>query len=430
MKAIPLIACLALAASQGRAQNAAPADTVASAPMPMELIGTRAKLYADIKSFRGETPGRTADIERRLEDIEKSVGDSKSPDDLAKTRKDFEALREASAPKPGSTNAAPNYFEKNRGQLQTIGAFSARNLTGARTDGSHYFDLSVRPAADAPGAFSAGANTKNLSIFSFVNAPAAPQGLHTDPPPALPDAGSFAADFHEWVQRNGISLFDYNILAQPAPPPPPPAPKPVMPSAEKPSTLAALEAWVDRTGISDAIIDKLKSIKVVGGDLLEGFGGYCYWGVKWMLTMVLPGVKQPKDLDLPAGDAYKLQLALKKDPKLAERLHLLPLDLRSVPADKADALPERTLLIWDRGCAGYSSISGHVEFTLHSDKMSRLDATAFYPLSRKYGFWVPNLDPKTEVLACSDGCEVQTMQKLRLYSGKCLSAYVPVVEPP
>ena len=430
MKAIPLFACLALVAVQVRAQTVPPADPApAQTAAPSLTLGARAKLYRDIKSFRAEQPTLPSDIERRLSDIEKSVGESQTADGLAKAESDFKTLREELTATAGTTSVAPDSLASNRLMLQDFGTFTIRTLTRAQTDSPHYFDLTGRSTGGGADFFSAGANTKDRSAFSFVNAPSSALRLHTNPLPALADGSSLAAYFREWVNRNGITPLDFDHLTQAAPAPagPTPVEKPVMPSGNKPSSLAALEAWVDRSGVSDEIIEKLKTIKVIGGDLLSGFGGYCYWGVKWMLTLVLPGVKNPKDLDLPVGNAYKLQLALKNDPKLAERLHLLPLDLKTVALDNAEALPERTLLIWDRGCAGFSATSGHVEFTLHADKMKRLDATAFYPLSRKYGFWVPNLDPKTQVLACSDGCEVHAMQKLRAYAGKCLSAYVPVV---
>ena len=425
MKAIPLFACLALAAVQVRAQTAPPADAAA----PSLALGARAKLYRDIKSFRADQPALPSGFERRLSDIEKSVGESQTADALAKNELDFKTLQEELTATAGTTSVSPDSLASNRLMLQDFGTFTIRTLTGARTDSPRYFDFTGRSSGGGAGILSSGASAKDRPAFSFINASASPLGLHTNPLPALADGSSLTAYFREWVNRNGITPLDFNHLtaAASAPADPPPAGKPVMPSGNKPSSLAALEAWVDRTGVSDDVIAKLKTIKVVGGELLEGFGGYCYWGVKWMLTMVLPGVKNPKDLDLPVGNAYKLQLALKNDPKLAERLHLLPLDLKTVSLDDAGALPERTLLIWDRGCAGFSALSGHVEFTLHADKMKQLDANAFYPLSRKYGFWVPNLDSKTQVLACSDGCEIHAMQKLRAYAGKCLTAYVPVI---
>jgi hypothetical protein len=428
MKAIPLIACLALVAVQSRAQNIPPADAAAPTPAAVPpTLADRAKLLAEIKTFRREQKTLPPGTDQKLNDLEREAGDA---DDLGRTRKKFQDLKDSlqTGRRPVAARSILDDSSRGAAKMETIGDNAAR-VAAAAHEGGHYYDgsshSSLEPAA-APGeAVTAEAGAKDAS--AVVNAPASTPELHISavpspdeppPPPVLtPD------DLPPWVERNGISPIDYEHFI----PPPPPPEAPSLPPSNKPAALAAIETWIDRTGISDEVIANLKKIEVLGSDLLTGFGGYCYWGVKWMLTMVLPGYNQPKDLDLPAGDAYRMLLAL-KDPKLLAKLHLFPLDLKSLPRDQADSLPERTLLIWDRGCAGFSDQSGHIEFTLHADKMKQLEAKAFYPLSRKYGFWVPNLDPKTQVLACSDGCEVHTMAKLRLYAGKCLSAYVPVAE--
>jgi hypothetical protein len=216
---------------------------------------------------------------------------------------------------------------------------------------------------------------------------------------------------------------------------------PLPPPSSKPFSLSTLEDYFDRTGIPDAVLSSIEKIhnEVSGvGRLLNGFAGSCYYGVKWMLikTHVLPPeVAAPEEIGaigIGSGNAYQFNAALQNNPKLQAKLHVRALDLASLQDSDARKIPERTVLVFNRGCAGFSEESGHIEYTLLPQKIGRLSPAVFHRYGRG-DLGTPTVGPN-EVLACSDGCFVHTMSYLSTYGGpkghRCLNAYVPVTDRP
>jgi hypothetical protein len=388
MKALPLLACLALLAAQALAQ-AAPA--------------TREATLAEIDAWRhGQlihvTPPDplTAEFEPRLNEIETKVKAAQGPDDLAKPQKDFTTWQHDLLMKKyvvtkiqGTTRGSLDRFSQaQREQIRTIAAQNDQ-LAQAR--------LKQTPAQtfDGGGAGAGAVGTSGSggqTTLSPVNSPATTPGLH--------------------------------INAAPLPPP-----------TSKPLSLASLRDYFDHSGISEAVVKSVETIKneVAGyGHLLSGFAGSCYYGVKWMLikTHVLPPeVALPEEIGkigIGSGNAYEMSKALKHNPKLQSKLHVRSLDLTTVKDTDASLIPERTMFVFDRGCAGFSSESGHIEYTLLPEKVKDLPASVFHRVGRRSGGYKPTVEAN-EVLACSDGCMIHSMAFLRTYGRRgCLNAYVPV----
>lgn len=386
MKALPLLACLALLAPQAFAQ-----------PAP----ATREATLGEINAWRqGQlvhvTPPDplTAEFEPRLDEIETAVKAAQAPDDLAKPQKDFTIWQHDLLMKKfvltkiqGTTRGSLDRFSQ--AQREQIRAISAQNnqLTQTRLRSAQTFDGGGTDA-DAVGTNGSGGRTAP----SPVNSPASTPGLR--------------------------------INAAPLPPP-----------TAKPLSLSSLRNYFDRSGISDAVlrsIQKIKDYKTETVHMLSGFMGECYYGVKWMLikTHVLPPeVALPEEIDkigIGSGNADDMSRALKHNPKLQAKLHVRPLDLTTVKDTDAPLIPERTMFVFDRGCAGFSSDSGHIEYTLLPEKVKDIPASAFYRAHRHRRSYKPSIE-SNEVLACSDGCMIHTMAYLRTYGRKgCLNAYVPV----
>lgn len=374
---------------------------------PRPAPSDRAAILAEIDSWRhGQLvhvippAPLTAEFEPRLDAIEAKVKAAQSPDDLIQPRKEFttwqhDLLMKRFVASKGQGVTRGSLDDFSHGQRDRIKALAAQTdliaqarlkqtppqlFDGGGTDSSEVgAGGNGRPAAAAPGAF------------------ATPPGLH--------------------------------INATPLPAP-----------SAKPLSLASLEDYFDRSGISDAVlrsVEKIKNEAAGVGRLLSGFAGSCYYGVKWMLiaTHVLPPeVKAPAEIGkigIGSGNAYMMSSALKRNPKLQSKLHVRSLDLTTLKDSDASRIPERTMFVFDRGCAGFSGESGHIEYTLHSDKMNGLSASAFHRAGRRpHGLYKPSVGAN-EVLACSDGCMVHTMAYLRTYGRrKCLNAYVPVNDQP
>lgn len=405
MKALPLLACLLALAGTARALGEAAPPQSAPADAPASFAG-RDALLAQIDSWRqGQlvhvTPPDplTAEFEPRLDAIEQAVKLAQGDDDLTQPRKDFAAWQHdllvkeyARSRREGIARGSLNHFSRDqRERIATIAA-NTDQISQARLHQTSA--LLFDGGGDDGDAVGAGPNGRSSSPASKPAAPAAVPGLRIRPTP-----------------------------------PPPPTPKPL--------SLTSLRDYLDRSGISDAVVESVEKIKneVAGfGHLLSGFAGSCYYGVKWMLikTHVLPPeVQAPEDIGrigIGSGDAYMMSAALKHNPQLQAKLRVRPLDLTTVKDSDAPLIPERTVFVFDRGCAGFSSESGHIEYTLNSDKIKDLPASAFYRAGRRRGLYKPTVE-SNEVLACSDGCMVHTMAYLRTYGRKrCLNAYVPVTD--
>ena len=381
MKTLPLLASLALLAAQTQAQT---------------VLAERGAILAEIDSWRRDQLVQvfppdplTTEFEKPLDDIEGNIKAAQSADDLDQPRKDFKTWQHDLLIKKfilTKSAAATRTFEVQNGRI-----FQARlTQTAAGTDGraGQFFDgimtnySAVETSAD------------HRWVSAAINAPASTLGPRISPAPL-------------------------------------PAP------TAKALPLASLRDHLDRSGISDAVVKSMETIKnrVAGvGNLLSGFAGSCYFGVKWMMIkthMLSPEVQAPNQIGkigIGSGKACMMSQALKRTPKLQAKLHVRPLDLTTVKDVDASLIPERTLFVFDQGCAGFSDASGHIEYSLHAEKIKNLPASAFHRAGRSHGDSKPSIAPN-EVLACSDGCLIHTMAYLRTYGRKgCLNAYVPVTE--
>ena len=367
----------------------------------------RSSLLADIDSWRhGQlvhvTPPAplTVEFEPRLDVIETAVKTAQSPEALAQTQKDFKTWQHdlllkrftASKQEGVTRGTLDSYSRIQRSRIETI---AAQNDAVAQ----------ARLKQTAPQLFDGG-GTDGSAVG------AGPGGRSA----TSPDSGAPAA-------APGL-----HINETPLPPP-----------TAKSLSFASLRDHFDYSGISDAVLESIQSVKDYATEkihMLSGFMGECYYGVKWMLikTHVLPPeVAVPEEIGrigIGSGDAFRMSIALKRNTKLQAKLHVRPLDLTTVSDADAHLIPERTMFVFDRGCAGFSSESGHIEYTLNPDKMKDLPATVFHRVGRRpHGLTKPTVEAN-EVLACSDGCMVHTMAYLRTYAKrKCLNAYVPVSNP-
>jgi hypothetical protein len=383
MKALPLLACLALLAAPLRAQDAAGRDDLLS-----QIATWRAEQLVHVSP----PDPLTAEFEPRLDEIAAKVKDAQGADELVQPQKDFKTWQHDLLAKKfvvtrqlGLTASSLDKFSSGqRGMIQM-----RLKETLAATDGraGQFFDGGGEGAAAVAAGRAAGSSPR-------ADGAAPAPGLHINEAP------------------------------EPAP-------------SAKPWSLNSLRDYFDHSGISDAVVESVEKIKneVAGvGHLLSGFAGTCYYGVKWMMIkthMLPPEVKAPEEIGkigIGSGDAYMMSAALKHDPKLQAKLRVRSLDLTTVKDADASLIPERTLFVFDRGCAGFSEESGHIEYTLAREKMADLSPSVFYRVGRRGKKYKPTLDDN-EVLACSDGCMVHTMAFLRTYGRKkCLNAYVPVTE--
>lgn len=396
MKALPLLAALALALP-ARAQTA-PADA--------------AKFIEEINTWRTRLPHVdppspvTAEFEPRLDKIAESVKAARKPEELLRPRWEFDAWQHDIMLK--------NYRQASRqGLASSLNEYSARQraMLGAF---SRQREQLVVPDLQKAGAAAGGGG--NLLYDGDKRGPA-PVVLPGRFGPASPAAANAAPQ--------GTRL---RVVDTPAPPP-----------SSKPFTLAALRDYLDQSGISDAVVTGLQQMKnrVAGvGRLLTGFAGSCYYGAKWLLIKagaLPPEVAAPEEIGeigIGSGRAYMMNAALKRSPRLQAKLHVRRLDLSRLRDDEAGLIPERTTFVFDRGCAGMSAESGHIEISMRREKMALLPASAFYRVGRRGPKYKPAMGPN-DVLACSDGCAVRSPAYLRTYGRRgCLNAYVPVVDAP
>lgn len=392
MKPLPLLIWLALALPASA--QTPPADAV--------------KLTDEIATWRTRLPHvdppnpTTVEFEPRLDKIADAVKAARRPEELAQPRKDFEAWQHdltlksyRQAGRQGIAVGSLNEFSAR--QRSMLGAFAgqreqvAANLkkagTAAVNGGNRFYDGDQRGAAPVtlPGRFG----------------PASPAAVNADP--------------------QGAHL---RVNDTPVPPP-----------SAKPFSLASLRDYFDQSGISDAVVTGLQSMKnrVAGfGNLLTGFAGSCYYGAKWLLIKagaLPPEVSAPEEIGeigIGSGRAYMMNSALKRSPKLQTKLHVRRLDLKNLKDSDAPLIPERTTFVFDRGCAGMSAASGHIEISMRREKLDLLPAAAFYRARRRGPKYKPAMGPN-DVLACSDGCAIRSPAYLRTYGRKgCLNAYVPV----
>lgn len=369
-----------------------------------------AKFMDEIGTWRTRLPHvdppnpTTAEFEPRLDKIADSVKAARKAEELVQPRKDFEAWQHdltlksyQQARRLGLADGSLNEFSAR--QRSMLGAFSrqrdqvvAANLqkagAAAGDGGSLFYDGNQRngTAVALPGRYG----------------------------PASPEAGTNAPPQGAHLRVNDT---------------------PVPPPSAKPFSLASLRDYFDQSGISDAVVTGLQTMKnrVAGfGHLLSGFAGSCYYGAKWLLIKagaLPPEVSAPEEIGeigIGSGRAYMMNSALKRSPKLQAKLRVRRLDLKALKDSDAPLIPERTTFVFDRGCAGMSAESGHIEISMRREKLALLPAAAFYRARSRGPKHKPAMGPN-DVLACSDGCAIRSPAYLRTYGRKgCLNAYVPV----
>jgi hypothetical protein len=469
VKAIPLIACLALVAAQGRAQTCQPAGgaapTEASAQPPSQ--SDLAQLSGRIASIR--TKSLSADDANQLGKIETGITAAQTKGDLQNCGAALDRLFPSAA---GSKTAAPappdakSLLPKTPDfQSKAAEYFAATNDPGRFYEGSANYSASVgaAPSASAGSVHGAVGSNSRPSAYDYINAaPSTPPSLRPFAVPSPTLAGY--QDLRKWVDEYGYPLrtapapssgLNGDPSAAPTPAAAPSADSPPAPPAEDPSSYKSLARLIDFDSVDHdkTLIGSMqkKSITKDGTvvRLLTSIAHDCYLGVKWMLALVL-GAKQPDDLGLPKGSAYMMLAELKNHPEMQKKLHLLPLDLTTFPYETTPELPARTLLIWDHDCAGFKK-DGHIEFTLPISMIGDIAVSAFYESGHTGPEYRPlpkNMRPTHPILACSDGCQIDAMasestakglpnprdangyRNLIYYAGskggKCLSAYVPV----
>jgi hypothetical protein len=407
--ALPLLAASAVALPQRPSARASDS----AAPLTPAPADPRQKALDEIQAWRGfmpQTSPLAADFEQRLKDVEKEFSDLTVPVDaaaLVKPQGDFDAWQHdfvvASCKlAPANCASTRQLYDFSKTQRATIQTFARQRaeimdpkLRGAKNavDGAKaFYDNDTHQGAVilAPGSYG------SPPTADEVNAqPHAPTVRTVGPPPA--------------------------------------------PGASKPFTLASLTGYLDYSGIKDTAIRAVENIRndVAGfGKLLTGFAGSCYYGAKWLMIkagMLPPEVQAPEDIGnigIGSGRAYMFNAALKHNAKLQAKLHVRPLKLSDISDSQVKLIPEKTVFIFDRGCAGMSDDSGHAELKFDDDKLAELPASAFYRANRRGPKYKPTIAPN-EIMACSDGCMLHTAAYLRTY-GKigCLNAYAPVLEHP
>ncbi|MFI5363234.1 MAG: hypothetical protein ACHQ49_14805 [Elusimicrobiota bacterium] len=402
MKAIPLIACLALAAAQGRAQNAPPADGAAPSrtAAPLDNIAQRSQIYGDIKALRALTSLAPA-MKQRVDEIDVNLRSTTLKDDWDKAAAELKKMRAELA--AGNQNREQtiarivnNDFQQSQvAQLESFSARTASDLSLAKT-GTKFYDQTgnapVRDASPAPGSADSAADGGVAAIQTGAA------------------AGTHAAASVINAQTPPIRLDD---KMTPAP-------------AETPSPS------FDYTGIAPAVIKKLQTM----ADGIHEIAGHCYAAVQVMLVTIHVLSWDDVHSDLPSGAAYKIIPALENNPKLLDKLHLGPFDLMTIVAPKTgEDIPERTIFVYDQKCERKDQKYGHIEYTLHSDKYRIISPLAFYNVKRPPAIgatpYRPPFNKDTDVLACSDGCRIRPVAYFQdFYARGCMKAYAPVTERP
>lgn len=380
---------------------------------PAPAADARQKALDEIAAWRGFLPRAnppsplTTAFEPRLDAVEAAFK-AADPAALAKPRRDFEAWQRDFI--VARCKAMPAGCET-ASQLRAFSVAQRSSVADFARQRAEFMDPKIRQAraAEGPGARLFYDNDTRQAAAIVL------PGSFGSPPPV--------ARFNAQSQTPSLSTVQ-------APPPPP---------ASKPFSLAALADWFDYGGISDKAIRAVESIKneVAGyGKLLSGFAGSCYYGAKWLMIkagMLPPEVRSPGEIGnigIGSGHAYMMNAALKRDPSLQAKLHVRALRLADIADAEVKRIPEKTMFVFDRGCAGMSGESGHIEIKFDDDKMSELPAAAFYRSGRRGPAYKPTVG-SDQVLACSDGCMLHTAAYLRTYGRQgCLNAYVPVLDRP
>lgn len=408
--ALPLLAATAFALPQ---RSSARASDSATPPTPAPAADPRQKALDEIEAWKGFMPRTSplaAEFEPKLTAVHDEFQALTAPADaaaLAKAQADFDAWQHdfvvASCKlAPANCASTRQLYDFSKTQRSTIQTFARQR--------AEIMDPKLRGAKNAVD----GARTfydNDTRQGSVILAP----GSYGSPPAAA------------------------EVNAQPRAPSlrtvgPPPAP-----GASKPFTLASLAGYLDYSGISDKVINTVKNIKNEVshvGTLLSGFAGSCYYGAKWLMIkagMLPPEVQAPEeigDIGIGSRHAYMFNAALKRNAKLQAKLHVRPLKLSDISDSQVKLIPEKTVFIFDRGCAGMSDASGHAELKFDDDKLADLPASAFYRVNRRGPKYKPVIAPN-EIMACSDGCMLHTAAYLRTYGKRgCLNAYAPVLEHP
>lgn len=407
MKLSALLVLLPLAAA------AAPAPAARPAAAPADL---KQKALDEIAAWRGQMPhGQppsplTKEFEPRLDRIEElfKAADAADPRALAQPRKDFEEWQHEFV--TASCRLMPAGCASSK-QLYRFSALQRESVADFARQRAEILDPKLREArnAEGPGAKVFYDNDTHQSAAIML-----PGGFGSPPPPA-------------------------EVNAAPRTPKLETTETPLPPPAAKPFSLASLAEHFDYSGLSDRVIAAVEGIKneVAGyGRLLTGFAGSCYYGAKWLMIkagMLPPEVKLPEQIEsigIGSGHAYMFDAALKRNPSLQAKLHVRPLKLADIRDSEVKLIPEKTIFVFDRGCAGMSAASGHAEMKLDDDKLADLPASAFYRAGRRGRKHKPSISDN-EVLACSDGCMLHTAAYLRAYGRQgCLNAYAPVLDHP
>jgi len=417
MRLAPLAAALALALAAAPAsalpQKSSPARPPGSVPAASD---PRQAALDEIAVWRGFLPDTTpanpltTEFKPRLDAIEAAfqaaAADAAA---LARSRTDFERWQHDFIARSCALQSTDCTTKQ---QLHDFSAVQRATIRDFARQRAAIMDPKLRQAQNAAG--------PGAQVF-YDN------DTHTSGTVMLP--GSFGST-PPVAQTNAAAQTPHLHIAE----------TPLPPPAAKPFSFASLVSHFDYSGISAKVIRAVETIKNEvarhGGKLLTGFAGSCYYGAKWLMIkagMLPPEVKLPEEIDrigIGSGRAYMMSAALKSNTKLQAKLHVRPLKLADIKDSDVKRIPEKTVFVFDRGCAGMSGKSGHIELKLDDDKMADLPASAFYSAGRRGWKSKPTI-AADEVMACSDGCMLHTASYLRFYGRRgCLNAYAPVVDRP
>ncbi|MFI5346337.1 MAG: hypothetical protein ACHQ51_08180 [Elusimicrobiota bacterium] len=376
MKALPLLACLLLAA---------PA-----------MAQDRDAFQSEIAAWRTRLPHvdppapLTTEFEPRLDTIAAAVKTAKNAADQAKPRKDFEVWKHditlkmyrQTRDQGVATGTLDQFSERQRTLLESYAqqrrqviAPTIQKAALASGDGAKLFydgDKSAGVPIMMPGSFGSPKPTA-------VNAQ--PQGVHLHTGDTPPPVTSAPLSFQ--------SLLDY----------------------------------VDSTR-GGRIAHAVASQAV-------GFTHWCFAYVKDAfitakdkLWAKISDPTESGDIGIPPAIAADYARALNKSPELMAKLGYRRVDVSTLPGNDPSVVPEGTVFDFAPGCAGYSAGAGHIEIVAARGRLPEIKRSAR-----------PELDGE-QVLACSDGCHGRTLNYFRTYGSPrrvgravrpaCMNMYVPV----
>ncbi len=407
--ALPLLAASAVALPL-KSSNAQPSPATAAA---QQAAGAdpRQKALDEITAWRAYLPHTllpsrlTTEFEPRLDEIERKFKDAPDPADaksLAEPQKAFEQWQHdfvvaTCRDIPAGCASTKQLYAFSAAQRSTVADFQRQRAA--------MMDPKLHSAQNAVGS--------GAQVFYDNNTG---QSIVILPPGSVGLAPTAAEVINARPRTPSLAAVS-----------PPPAP-----GAKKPFSLSDMTGWLDYSGIKATVIRAVEG----AGDLLKGFAGWCYYGAKTLMIkagMLPPEVKTAEEIGnigIGSRRAYMFNAALKHNATLQARLHVRPLKLSDITDTQVKLIPEKTVFVFDRSCAGFDDDSGHIELKFDDDKLPLLPASAFYRAGRRGPKYRPTIAPN-EVMACSDGCMLHTAAYLRHYGKSgCLNAYAPVLDRP